>query len=61
MVRHAVLMYDVSNPTEPPVPAHQGGYNLEDVANRVQEAVSDPGNVWHGWCPVIDPFPLPSN
>jgi hypothetical protein len=62
MVRHAVLMYDASDFEAPPVPVSQSGYNWEDVVNRVTEAVSDPGNLWFGWTPAVDPFPFePSN
>lgn len=62
MVTHAVLMSDPNNPTAPPVPAHQYGYNLEDVTERVQQATTNPGNVWFGWCAVVDPFPMdPTN
>lgn len=62
MVRHAVLMSDPADPAAPPVPASQAGYNLDDVINRVSEATADPGNVWFGWRPLVDPFPFtPSN
>jgi hypothetical protein len=62
MVRHAVFMYDADRPDTDPVPASQSGYSLEDVINRVNETITDPGTVWYGWEAVVDPFPfVPAN
>lgn len=59
MVTHIVMIIDG---TPDPMPVTQHGYNLEDVQQRVTEALAPgSGNVFEGMNAVIDPFPYVSH
>jgi len=56
-VTHCALLLDPD--TGDIHPAHQTGYDLNDVIMRVESATAPgSGNIFEGMIPIIDPFPV---
>lgn len=58
MPRFPAFMYDATNLSAPPVPCHLVAPDHADAVDQAEFATADPGSLWFGWTPVVDPFPF---